>query len=100
MCYKQKYTILLALIPGPREPPLTTMNKVLKPIIDEFQVNTHMHFGHVGCDDDVKADDRSTEMRRWRRDQHRWSGRVRPSSPAVKRFRHSGDEEGIGASVA
>jgi hypothetical protein len=39
MCFKQRYTTLLAVMPGGgSEPSLSQMNKVLKPIVEDLLV--------------------------------------------------------------
>jgi hypothetical protein len=41
--YKPEHMCLVGIIPGPREPPLTTLNHYLTPLVDDF-----LNFWHLG----------------------------------------------------
>lgn len=56
LCFQKRFTTLLCVIPGPREPSLGYMNRVLEPIVDDIaklekginvQVRGQMHKLHV-----------------------------------------------------
>lgn len=36
MCFKKRYTCLLCVVPGPKEPPLTCLNRILEPIVNDL----------------------------------------------------------------
>lgn len=37
LCFKKRFTCLLCVIPGPKEPPLTCLNRILEPVVDDLQ---------------------------------------------------------------